>query len=128
MTLGDYPSAPPPTPASRPTTSGSTQPSTFQEFPSYAQTFTPTAVSKPTGSRGDGTEGRGDVRPEKTTATAARIIAGALGVKAPKRTDEQRQYDKAAREKELKRRQREKEELERTKRDREAAIRAAWED
>lgn len=68
------------------------------------------------------------MRPEKTTATAARIIAGALGVKAPKRTDEQRQYDKAAREKELKRRQREKEELERTKRDREAAIRAAWED
>lgn len=39
-------------------------------------------------------------RPEKTVGPAARMIAGALGVRAPRRTEEQRAYEKAAREKE----------------------------
>ena len=43
-------------------------------------------------------------RPEKTDAVARRMIAGALGVKAPKQTDDQKAYDKAIRERERQRR------------------------
>ncbi|KAF3767668.1 hypothetical protein M406DRAFT_321653, partial [Cryphonectria parasitica EP155] len=43
-------------------------------------------------------------RPEKTDAVARRMIAGALGLKAPKMTEEQRAYQKAIQEKERKRR------------------------
>jgi len=68
------------------------------------------------------------VRPEKTTASAARMIAGALGVKAPKRTEEQRQYDKAVREKEMKRKEREKEEKKQEEAQRERAKAAIWDD
>ncbi|KAK4100855.1 hypothetical protein N658DRAFT_85200 [Parathielavia hyrcaniae] len=48
-------------------------------------------------------------RPEKTDAVARRMIASALGMRAPKPTEEQRAYDKAVREKERKRREEEKE-------------------
>ncbi|KAK8011289.1 hypothetical protein PG990_010254 [Apiospora arundinis] len=41
-------------------------------------------------------------RPEKTDAVARRMIASALGVKAPRPTEEQRAYDRALREKERK--------------------------
>ena len=56
-------------------------------------------------------EARGErpsCRPEKTDAVAKRMIAGALGVKAPKKTEEQKAYDKAIKEKEIKRRNQEK--------------------
>jgi len=43
-------------------------------------------------------------RPEKSDATARRLIAAALGLKMPKRTPEQKAYDDAAREQERKRR------------------------
>ncbi|CAK7267744.1 hypothetical protein SEPCBS57363_002746 [Sporothrix epigloea] len=43
-------------------------------------------------------------RPEKTDAVARRLIAGALGIRAPKMTDERRAYEKAVREAERKRR------------------------
>ena len=36
-----------------------------------------------------------DKRPEKTTAVAGRMIAAGLGVRAPMRTDEVREFDKA---------------------------------
>lgn len=51
-------------------------------------------------------------RPEKTTSVAARMIAGSLGVRAPKRTEEQREFDRAVKEKEKKRRAEEKERAE----------------
>ena len=68
------------------------------------------------------------MRPEKTTASAARMIAGALGMRTPKRTEEQRQYDKAMREKEIKRKEREKEERKREEAERERAKAAMWDD
>jgi len=54
------------------------------------------------------------------------MIAGALGVKTPKRTEEGRAYEKAIREKERRRREREGEEEERAAREREEARRAVW--
>ncbi|KAK3491663.1 hypothetical protein B0T13DRAFT_58381 [Neurospora crassa] len=67
-------------------------------------------------------------RPEKTDAVARRMIAGALGLKAPKLTEEQKAYDRALREKERKRKE---EERERKKKAEEEALRAKqaiWED
>ena len=71
---------------------------------------------------------RSDVerRPEKTTAAASRMIAAGLGVKAPKKTEEQRQYDRATKEKEIKRKNREKEERERERLEDERAKAAIW--
>ncbi|KAJ9389615.1 hypothetical protein DTO063F5_2108 [Paecilomyces variotii] len=66
------------------------------------------------------------VRPAKQTAVAARLIAGGLGIRAPKRTEEQRAYDRAVREQELKRRNREKEEAARAKEEEERAKSAVW--
>jgi len=68
------------------------------------------------------------VRPEKTDAVAKRMIAGALGVKAPKKTEEQRAYDRAIKEKEMKRRNKEKEDEARKKEEAEKAKAAVWED
>lgn len=67
-------------------------------------------------------------RPEKTDAVARRMIAGALGLKAPKLTDEQKAYQAAIKEKERKRREEQK--AAEKARDEEAAkARAAmWED
>lgn len=69
-----------------------------------------------------------DKRPEKTTAVAGRLIAGALGVRAPKRTDEEREYDRAMREKERKRRNEEREREKREAEAREARKKAVWDD
>jgi hypothetical protein len=81
-------------------------------------------------SRGDSGAGKAslDKRPEKTTAVAGRLIAGALGVRAPKRTDEEKEYDKAMREKERKRRTEEKERERRDKEETEARKNAIWND
>lgn len=68
----------------------------------------------------------GERRPEKTTATAGRMIAAGLGMKVPKRTEEQRQYDRAMKEQEIKRKNREKEERERERLDDEKAKAAVW--
>lgn len=65
-----------------------------------------------------------DKRPEKSAAAASRLIAGALGVKAPKMTQEQREYERAVREKEKKRREEEKE----AAKEEERKIAAVWED
>ncbi|KAL6710081.1 hypothetical protein ACN47E_009872 [Coniothyrium glycines] len=69
-----------------------------------------------------------DKRPEKTTAVAGRMIAGALGVRAPKRTDEEREFDRAVREKEKKRRAEEKERERKEAVEREARKKAVWDD
>ncbi|KAI1823099.1 hypothetical protein F4861DRAFT_346900 [Xylaria intraflava] len=55
-------------------------------------------------------DARGDDGPrrqEKTDAVARRMIASALGMRAPKPTEEQRAYDRAVREKERKKREEE---------------------
>ncbi|KPI36482.1 uncharacterized protein AB675_2904 [Cyphellophora attinorum] len=70
--------------------------------------------------------GDSDRRPEKTTATASRMIAAGLGVRAPKKTEEQKQYDRAVKEQEIKRKNREKEDRERAQADDERAKAAVW--
>jgi hypothetical protein len=110
----DYPSAPPPTPIS-PSTS-------FSNHDSYIGAY---------GYGGDGTVSprmERSTRPEKTDAVAKRLIAGALGVKAPKKTEEQKAYDRAIKEKEIKRRNAEKEAAAIAKEDAERAKVAVWSD
>lgn len=106
------PNPPPPTPAS---------PTPF-DFPDNA-TY---------GNIDSGVKGRGssapDKRPEKTTAVAGRLIAGALGVRAPKRTEEEREYDRAMRDKERKRRTEEREREKKEADEREARKKAVWDD
>ncbi|KAL2021971.1 hypothetical protein VTK56DRAFT_6390 [Thermocarpiscus australiensis] len=67
-------------------------------------------------------------RPEKTDAVARRMIASALGMKAPKPTEEQRAYDRAVREKERKRREEERERERRREEEIARARQAIWED
>jgi hypothetical protein len=80
----------------------------------------------------DGGRGRGggglDKRPEKTTAVAGRMIAAGLGVRAPKRTEEEKEFDRAMREKERKRRAEEKEKEKRETEEREKRKKAVWDD
>ena len=56
------------------------------------------------------------------------MIASALGVRAPKKTEEGKAYEKAVRENERKRREKVKEEKEKEEREREASKRAIWEE
>ncbi|KAL5336916.1 hypothetical protein BJX70DRAFT_258282 [Aspergillus crustosus] len=65
-------------------------------------------------------------RPEKQTAVAGRLIAGALGIRAPKRTEEQRAYDRSVKEQEIRRRNKEREEAARLKEEEEKAKAAVW--
>ncbi|RAK97050.1 uncharacterized protein BO80DRAFT_468111 [Aspergillus ibericus CBS 121593] len=104
---------PPPTPIS-PQITPSQQP-----WPAYGNTVA-SASSAPR-SRSPATR-----RPEKQTAVAGRMIAGALGIRAPKRTEEQRKYDRAVKEQEIKRRNREREEAERVRVEEEEAKKAVW--
>lgn len=67
-------------------------------------------------------------RPEKQTAVAGRMIAGALGIRAPKRTPEQRAYDRSVKEQEIRRRNREKEEAAKAKEEEEKAKASVWGD
>ncbi|RMD41732.1 hypothetical protein DV735_g3404, partial [Chaetothyriales sp. CBS 134920] len=65
-------------------------------------------------------------RPEKTTAAAGRMIAASLGMKVPKKTEEQRHYDRAVREQEIQRKNREKEAREREMEEEQKAKAAVW--
>jgi len=108
----DLPNPPPPTPAS---------PVPF-EFPN--------SVPYGGGARDSTSSGSASParRPEKTTAVAGRLIAGALGVRAARRTEEEREFDRVMREKVRKRRD---EERKREKEEKEAAEerkRSVWED
>jgi len=109
----DMPSAPPPTPCS----------------PSYGSLRPWTAhggETSPISSRSpDLSSGR---RPEKTDAVARRMIAGALGLKAPKQTEEQKVYQKAIAEKERKRREEEKADAQKQMDEVERARAAIWND
>ncbi|KAL1798667.1 hypothetical protein ACET3X_002704 [Alternaria dauci] len=113
------PNPPPPTPAS---------PTQF-EYPDnvpYSLNSSLSDGSSRSSSRGGA--GGPDKRPEKTTAVAGRLIAGALGVRAPKRTDEEREYDRVTREKERKRRNEEREREKKEAEEREARKKAVWDD
>ncbi|KAJ5682269.1 hypothetical protein N7462_005434 [Penicillium macrosclerotiorum] len=67
-------------------------------------------------------------RPEKQTAVAGRLIAGALGIRAPKRTEEQRAYDRSVKEQEIRRRNREREEQAKAKEEEERLKTSVWTD
>ena len=69
-----------------------------------------------------------DKRPEKTTSTAARLIAAGLGQRAPRRTEEERKYDQAMKMQEKKRRDAAKAEEQRKKDELEKAKKSIWED
>ncbi|KAJ0118155.1 hypothetical protein J7T55_014608 [Diaporthe amygdali] len=105
-------SAPPPTPVT----------------PSYGQgTFS--SSDSPGGYHiSTGSSGPPAARPEKTDAVARRMIAGALGMRAPKLTEEQKNYDKAVREKERKRREEEKAAQKRREEEATKAKAAMWDD
>lgn len=65
-------------------------------------------------------------RPEKQTAVAGRMIAGALGIRAPRRTEEQKAYDRSVKEQEIRRRNREREEAAKAREEEERAKAAVW--
>ncbi len=66
-------------------------------------------------------------RPEKSTAVAGRLIAAGLGMKTPKKTEEQRAYDRALRDNEIRRRNKEREVKEKEREENEKARTAMWE-
>ena len=73
------------------------------------------------------TEGSGK-RPEKSSVAAGRMIAGALGVRGPKMTEEQKKFESVVREKEKRRIENEKEEARRREKEKEEAKKAVWDD
>ena len=118
ITSNDSPGPPPPTPISP------------QNADPFARKWDSKAVTdggKPTLRYASTDRTDGEKRPEKTTSTANRMIAGALGLKAPKKTEEQKQYDKALKDTEIKRKNREKEQREKEKLEDEKAKAAVWE-
>lgn len=117
ITSNDGPAPPPPTPISPSSTETAAQ---RWEAGSLADS------GRPTPRYSASARENGDRRPEKTTATANRMIAGALGIRAPKKTEEQKQYDKAAKEAEIKRRNREKEQREQERLNEEKAKADVW--
>lgn len=114
----DYPSAPPPTPIN------SAGYSPFED--GFGGGRGPGGASYDGSPRSDRTGS--NTRPEKTDAVAKRLIAGALGVRAPKKTEEQRAYERAVKEKEAKRRNGEKDAKIRAEEEAKRAKAAAWED
>ncbi|GAB7325310.1 hypothetical protein MBLNU13_g09361t1 [Cladosporium sp. NU13] len=127
------PSPPPPTPAS-PTvkTKTSAFDSPYQTLPPFgmsgssddARTGGSAARSQPS----PRTTADPDKRPEKTTSTAARLIAAGLGQRAPRRTEEERKYDQAMKVQEKKKRDAAKAEEQRKKEELEKAKKSIWED
>ena len=113
------PGPPPPTPIS-PTQSHSRKKST--DWSTFANAYTSNASSS-TPRSPDSSE----KRPEKSSAAAGRLIAGALGVKLPKKTEENKAYERAVRETERKRREVAKEGAKYAEREKEEARRAIWE-
>ncbi len=115
-------SAPPPTPSTPSYHSTAMHPS-FGGNPGSS------ALSASWSARESGSSGAAPSRrPEKTDAVARRLIAGALGIRAPRQTDEQKAYDKSLREAERKRRDEEREAQKREQGEIEKAKKAIWED
>lgn len=80
------------------------------------------------GGRGSSGTASPTKRPEKTTAVAGRLIAAGLGVRPPKRTEEEREYDRATREKVRKQRDEERNRERMEREQAEARRTAVWED
>ncbi|KAL4790201.1 hypothetical protein BDV19DRAFT_348031 [Aspergillus venezuelensis] len=120
--VAEGPLDPPPTPIS---------PQTSQPWVGTSGGYDPRAGGQTSRSRSTSGAGAGAARdpnrrPEKQTAVAGRLIAGALGIRAPKRTEEQRAYDRAVKEQEIKRKNREKEEAAKAREEEEKAKAAVW--
>lgn len=116
----EEPLDPPPTPISPQTAdSQSKQQQQQQSWPTPAY-GNPGSASSPAGREPPSR------RPEKQTAVAGRMIAGALGVRAPKRTEEQREYDRSVKEQEIRRKNREREEAAKAREEDEKAKVAVW--
>lgn len=116
------PLAPPPTPS----TYHNAGEDDYDTAPQWGRLL-PTSTGSSTVGENRNSEMRSPrARPEKQTAVANRMIAGALGIRAPKRTEEQRAYDRAVKEKEIKRRNKEKEEEAKAKQAEERAKAAIW--
>lgn len=98
--------------------------------PISLQTSYPWAGASPTSAGASAGAGLNNParRPEKQTAVASRLIAGALGIRAPKRTEEQRAYDRSVKEQEIRRRNKEREELAKAKQEEERAKSSVWTD
>lgn len=129
----DYPDAPPPTPsAMSPVVSsnefakGKNARSTMIDSASDVS-YHPSYDFRNTGSSGLTSEDHEQKRPEKSTAVASRLIAAGLGVKAPKRTEEQKEYEKAVRAQERKKKEKEIADRKKAELDRERAKEAMWE-
>lgn len=71
---------------------------------------------------------RKSTRPDKTDAIAKRLISGALNIRPPKKTEEQKAYEEAMKEKEINRRNKEKQTLIKAQEDIERAKQAIWND
>lgn len=118
MTSNEGPAPPPPTPIS---------PQNGEGY--MSRKWEPSVSSdsgRPTPRYSQPDQASAEKRPEKTTATANRLIAGALGIKAPKKTEEQKQYEKATKEAEIRRKAREKEAKERERQADEQAKTDVW--
>lgn len=97
--------------------------------PQTSQTSNAWAAASPTSPAAGQSSAAGERRrPEKQTAVAGRLIAGALGIRAPKRTEEQRAYDRSVKEQEIKRRNREREEKAKAQEEEEKAKASVWTD
>ncbi|CAJ2513792.1 Uu.00g019110.m01.CDS01 [Anthostomella pinea] len=107
--------APPPTPSS-------------PSYRNHSGSAPPWQQQQQTTARGSEAADDAPRRPEKTDAVARRMIASALGVKAPRPTEEQRAYDRALREKERKRKEEERAAERRRLVEAEKAKVAIWED
>ncbi|KAL2120482.1 hypothetical protein VTJ04DRAFT_4509 [Mycothermus thermophilus] len=117
-------SAPPPTPLSPVAGSGS---KCQESYPASGPGFTVPPFDGPGSWAGSSSSGPvPDRRPEKTDAVARRMIAHALGVKAPRMTEEQRAYDRAVRENERKRREEERERERKRQEEAERLRKAMW--
>ncbi|KAI9763949.1 MAG: hypothetical protein M1840_008983 [Geoglossum simile] len=110
------PDAPPPTPVSA-THSGS------QREPYFVENSSGIGILNSSGN-----PRKPETRPEKTDAVARRMIAGALGVRAPKKTEEGREYEKAVKDRERKKRDQEREAQRRAAEDAQRARAAVWGD
>jgi len=127
------PSPPPPTPAS-PTvkTKATAFNSPYQTGPPYGMNGSvdgaATGAGRSSTPTGRSNAGEPDKRPEKTTSTAARLIAAGLGQRPPRRTEEERKYDQAMRVQEKKKRDAAKAEEQKKKDELEKARKSIWED
>lgn len=114
------PDAPPPTPAS-PTSSNSWG----DEF---INPYIAGNLEGVTNADGSKSPRRSECRPEKTDAVARRMIAGALGVRTPRKTEEGKEYEKAVRDREKRKRDQEREARKRAEEDMQRAKAAVWGD